>query len=89
VGGIVKAGSQETLLGWDTVYGEIFGFDDPEERLPALDGLEGFHPGKDSFYRRVLIPVTPAQTGTAVLVWAYANESESGIYLSGGRWPAS
>jgi gamma-glutamylcyclotransferase (GGCT)/AIG2-like uncharacterized protein YtfP len=85
----VKSGSHETLSGWAAVYGEIFSFDDPEERLPALDSLEGFHPGKESFYRRVLIPVTPAQMRTAVLVWAYANESESGVYLPSGRWPAS
>jgi gamma-glutamylcyclotransferase (GGCT)/AIG2-like uncharacterized protein YtfP len=86
-GGITGPGLQETLPCWGTVHGEIFGFNDPEERLPALDGLEGFHPGEESFYRRVLIPVTPTQTGTDVLVWAYATESESGVYLPGGSWP--
>ena len=62
-------------------------FDDPGERLPALDGLEGFRPGEEGFYRRVLIPATLARTGTIVLAWAYAIESESGVYLPGGRWP--
>ena len=77
-----------TSPGWDAVYGEIFSFDDPEERLPALDGLEGFRPGEKSFYSRVLIPATLAETGTSVMVWAYAIESAKGIYLPGGHWPA-
>jgi gamma-glutamylcyclotransferase (GGCT)/AIG2-like uncharacterized protein YtfP len=73
---------------WDTVQGELLAFDDPEKRLPVLDSLEGFRPGEKSLYRRVLIPVTLAQTGTTVLAWAYAVESASGLYLPGGRWPA-
>ena len=37
------------------VYGKIPTFDDPEEtRLPAIDLLEGFHPGGPCLYRRVL-----------------------------------
>ena len=87
-GRAAEAGPQGAPSGWGTVYGEIFGFDDPEERLPALDDLEGFHPDEESFYRRVLIPATPTPTGTTVLVWAYAIESESGVYLPDGRWPA-
>lgn len=75
--------------GWDAVHGELLSFDDPEDRLPALDGLEGFRPGEKSFYERVLIPTTLAETGTTVLAWAYAIESASGTYLPGGRWPAS
>jgi len=39
------------------VYGELLTFDDPESRLPAIDRLEGFHPGGPSLYRRVLVPV--------------------------------
>ncbi len=39
------------------VSGELFAFDDLEERLLALDRLEGFDPGQPSLYRRVLIPV--------------------------------
>jgi gamma-glutamylcyclotransferase (GGCT)/AIG2-like uncharacterized protein YtfP len=30
---------------WGPVYGEILTFDDPVIRLPAIDRLEGFHPG--------------------------------------------
>ena len=83
-----EAGPQEASSNWDAVHGEILSFGDPGERLPALDGLEGFHPGEKSFYRRVLIAATLAQTGATVLVWAYAIESENGVYLPGGRWPA-
>ena len=75
--------------GWDTVHGELLSFDDPQDRLPALDGLEGFRPDEKSFYERVLIPATLAEKGTSVLAWAYTIESASGIYLPGGQWPAS
>ena len=75
--------------GWDAVHGELFSFDDPEERLAALDVLESFRPGEKSFYTRVLIPATLLETGTSVLAWAYAIESASGVYVPGGRWQAS
>ena len=75
--------------GWDAVHGELFSFDDPEERLPALDALEGFRPGEQSFYKRVLVPAELVPTGTTVLAWAYATESASGMYLPGGHWPVS
>jgi len=39
------------------VYEELLTFDDPEDRLPAIDRLEGFHPGGPCLYRRVLVPV--------------------------------
>ncbi len=80
-------GPTTSLRGWDTVYGELLSFDDPTERLPALDGLEGFYPRAESFYKRVLVPATLMQTGASVLVWAYAVESGSGVYLPGGHWP--
>jgi gamma-glutamylcyclotransferase (GGCT)/AIG2-like uncharacterized protein YtfP len=68
------------------VSGELFTFDDPEARLPALDRLEGFDPGGPSPYRRVLIPVETSD-GAGVLAWAYVVEKSSGTYLPGGRWP--
>ncbi|HOS81062.1 MAG TPA: gamma-glutamylcyclotransferase [Verrucomicrobiota bacterium] len=49
---------------WGPVYGELFTFDDPENRLPAIDRLEGFHPGGPCLYHRVLVPV---QVNGAVL----------------------
>jgi len=49
------------------VYVELLTFDlpaprlrqagDPESRLPAIDRLEGFHPGGRSLYKRILVPV--------------------------------
>ena len=52
------------------VYGELLTFDDPEHRLPAIDRLEGFHPGGRSLYRRVLVPVCMEQ-GRRLTAWAY------------------
>jgi gamma-glutamylcyclotransferase (GGCT)/AIG2-like uncharacterized protein YtfP len=69
------------------VYGELTSFDDPEERLPALDRLEGFDPSRPSLYRRVLIP-TQTMGGAGILAWVYVIEESSGTYLPGGRWPS-
>ncbi len=70
------------------VFGELFAFDDPEARLPALDCLEGFDPQDGSSpYRRVLLPVeTESESG--VLAWAYVVAAASGVHLPAGRWPA-
>ena len=69
------------------VFGEIFAFDDPESRLPALDRLEGFDPTDASnHYRRVLLPVETNE-GSVLLAWAYVVEESSGSYLPEGRWP--
>jgi gamma-glutamylcyclotransferase (GGCT)/AIG2-like uncharacterized protein YtfP len=69
------------------VFGELFVFDDPEDRLPALDRLEGFDPDRPSPYRRVLVPAVTSG-GDGVLAWAYVVTEESpGIHLPGGRWP--
>ena len=75
-------------LNWDVVYGEVLTFDDPEKHFPALDDLEGFHPGEKNFYRRVLIPAKLVDTEDSVPVWAYAVESAGGVYLPSGRWPS-
>jgi gamma-glutamylcyclotransferase (GGCT)/AIG2-like uncharacterized protein YtfP len=72
--------------GSTVVVGELFDFDDPEERLPALDRLEGFDPGRPSLYRRVLIPAEAAG-GHVVLAWAYVIGEYSGNHLPGGLWP--
>lgn len=67
-------------------YGEILTFDDPENRLPEIDRLEGFDPNGQSLYRRVLVPVEAATRST--LAWAYAIEKPTGAHLPGGRWPS-
>ena len=75
-------------LGWGVIHGEILTFGDPEERLPSIDGLEGYRPGEPSLYRRILIPAAASGAEQAVLAWAYAVGSASGVHLPGGRWPA-
>ena len=75
------------LMEGPRVFGEIFAFDDPESRLPALDRLEGFDPSDgSSHYRRVLLPIETYE-GSVLLAWAYVVEESSGSHLPGGRWP--
>lgn len=70
------------------VFGELYAFEDPEGRLPAIDRLEGFTPGDASSpYRRVLIP-TFADDGATVFAWAYVAARARGTHLPGGHWPA-
>lgn len=45
-----------TRRGWGLVRGELMTFDDPKERLPRLDRLEGFRADYASLYYRVLVP---------------------------------
>ena len=74
--------------GGPLVFGELFAFDDPATRLPALDRLEGFDPEAGSSpYRRVLLPAVTA-SNDSVLAWAYVVEATSGVHLPEGRWPA-
>ncbi len=69
------------------VFGELFAFNDPEARFPALDRLEGFDPEDGSSpYRRVLLPVETTSRDS-VLAWAYVVEAASGVHLPEGRWP--
>lgn len=70
----------------DTVHGELMSFDDPERRLITLDALEGYVPGEEGLYERVLVPAEIA--GETVLAWTYRMERAAGVYLPGGRWPA-
>ena len=60
------------------VYWEILTFVDPETRIPAIDRLEGFHPGGHCLYRRVL--VSAQANGTERPVW---------LYVTGDRWTGS
>ena len=72
---------------WDTVYGELFTFDDPRTRLPPIDRLEGFHPGGRCLYWRVLVPASVE--GVRQLAWVYVVEN-LGIgrhRIVSGRWP--
>jgi gamma-glutamylcyclotransferase (GGCT)/AIG2-like uncharacterized protein YtfP len=75
------------LMEGPRVFGEIFAFDDPKSRLPAIDLLEGFDPtDASSHYRRVLLPVLTNED-SILLAWTYVVEKSSGISLPEGRWP--
>ncbi len=58
-----------TGRGWWLVCGELISFEDPEERVPRLDRLEGFRPSGQSLYRRVLVPVFTGDEPAPA--WAY------------------
>ncbi|MCY3765626.1 MAG: gamma-glutamylcyclotransferase [Gemmatimonadetes bacterium] len=62
------------VSGRGVVRGELLEFDDPETRLPAIDRLEGFHPGGRSLYRRVLVPVRVKESFT--VAWTYVVETK-------------
>lgn len=78
----------EPTMGQEVVYGELLTFDDPAQRMPAIDRLEGFRPGQPSLYRRVLAPVF-TEDGIAA-AWVYVTDSEQYLrscrLLKGGRW---
>ncbi|QYJ14943.1 hypothetical protein Rxycam_00754 [Rubrobacter xylanophilus DSM 9941] len=69
------------------VRGELYYFRDPGIRLPALDAFEGFRPGSESLYLRVLVPALTA-TGKVVPAWTYTVPGKpAGTPLPGGVWP--
>ena len=75
---------------WGPVYGELLTFNDPSTRLPAIDRLEGFHPGGPSLYRRVLV-YSHLFGGVLYPSWCYVLNSHcfplSGLRQSpSGRW---
>lgn len=69
-GGVVQAlDSGRADEYWDWIHGELMTFDDPKTRLPRIDNLESFCPGRPSLYRRVLVPVIC--DATMVPAWCY------------------
>jgi gamma-glutamylcyclotransferase (GGCT)/AIG2-like uncharacterized protein YtfP len=69
------------------VYGELLTFDNPENRLPAIDRLEGFHPGGPCLYRRVLVSVRA--NGTLPPAWLYVADGTEYLgfkLLPSGKW---
>ena len=75
---------------WGRVSGELLAFNDPESRLPAIDRLEGFNPGGNSLYTRVLVPVYISNRPVS-LAWLYAGNqlghSPLVCRLPRGIWP--
>ena len=79
--------AEKPFLEPPTVYGELYTFEDAEERLPALDLLEGFKPGDPySPFKRVLIPAN-TEDRTHTLAWSYVARRPIGDHLPGGKWP--
>ena len=72
---------------WDTVYGELFTFDDPRTRLPPIDRLEGFRPGGRCLFRRVLVPACVEGVTQPAWVYAVENLGISRHRIASGRWP--
>ena len=73
---------------WGPVYGELLTFENPETRLPAIDRLEGFHPGGPCLYRRALVAVQA--NGGVLHAWLYVGENpiSGGLTpLGGSCWP--
>ena len=64
-------GEEPTHRNLDAVAGEVFTFGDADDRLPAIDRLEGFRPGGSSLYRRILVGVWAGDVAP-VPAWIYA-----------------
>ena len=80
------AASSSSDRPWGPVHGELLYFDDPKSRLDAIDSLEGFVPGGQCLYHRVLVPV--AVGAATVTAWTYVAAGRvSGRRILSGRWP--
>ena len=65
------------------VHGELVSFPDPNH-LAALDSLEGYAPGENALYERILLPVKTQSRRS--LAWAYVLRRAAGTHLPDGRW---
>lgn len=72
---------------WGLVHGELLDLGLPERRLPAIDGLEGFRPGKPSLYLRVLVPVAVDRACEVAWTYVVADACTGQRRLQSGRWP--
>ena len=72
---------------WDLIQGELVTFIDPLRDLPPIDQLEGFRPGGDSMYQRVLVAVNSGQS--PCVAWVYDGsqmKSRSKFRIQNGLW---
>lgn len=65
----------------------LFVYGTPETCLPAIDRLEGFHPGDPSLYRRVLVPVCISGQISPAWVYVGAPKHRERRSLPNGIWP--
>ena len=63
---------------WRAVKGELHTFEDAQSRLPLLDELEGFRPGHQSEYLRVLVYVN-LSCDLRTSAWTYISGFEPGV----------
>lgn len=73
---------------WEPIQGELFTFDDPQDRLPRLDALEDFRPGEDCLYHRAIVPVHHTRTELAWTFIAPAGRLPPGSTRMGPSWPS-
>ncbi|HPS03008.1 MAG TPA: gamma-glutamylcyclotransferase [Candidatus Sumerlaeota bacterium] len=73
---------------WDRIHGELITFPDPLRDLPPIDRLEGFSPGTDFFYHRIM--VRSQVNGTIIPAWVFVNNTDPcrHRFLPCGRWPS-
>jgi gamma-glutamylcyclotransferase (GGCT)/AIG2-like uncharacterized protein YtfP len=69
------------------VSGEWIQFHDAALRLPRLDRLEVFRPGRRSLYQRVLIRTWVGEIQVARAAWTYTRHDPEGIPIPSGSWP--
>jgi gamma-glutamylcyclotransferase (GGCT)/AIG2-like uncharacterized protein YtfP len=69
------------------VFGERIEFDDPAARLPSIDSLEGFRPGRRSLYDRVLVRTWVGEARVQRPAWTYVQRRPRGAAVSSGKWP--
>ncbi|MFZ2446808.1 MAG: gamma-glutamylcyclotransferase family protein [Syntrophobacteraceae bacterium] len=75
--GAVSVEPDAACKGWKRINGEVLFFDDPETRLPLIDGLEEFRPGGASTYVRVLVRAALAD-GSLTTAWTYVAGFDTG-----------
>lgn len=80
------AGEWPTPHEGNLVHGEWMTFDDPAVRLPMLDRLEGFRPGRPSLYHRVLVRCWVGTQHAPRAAWTYVQPRPRGTPVHGGRW---
>jgi gamma-glutamylcyclotransferase (GGCT)/AIG2-like uncharacterized protein YtfP len=82
------AASEVFMTDWQMIQGEMIVFPDPQSTLPPIDRLEGFRPGSQSLYLRVLVPIV-TKDGVQP-AWCYvASENMNQDIVPTGKtiWP--
>jgi gamma-glutamylcyclotransferase (GGCT)/AIG2-like uncharacterized protein YtfP len=70
---------------WDLIHGELVTFTDPQRNLPPIDRLEGFRPGGQSMYQRVMVAVLCGRT--SIPAWIYwMPRVDNGTRIGTGVW---